>query len=92
MGVLSFLPVASTINFGRRAPSGNFLVGWDKIPASRSPPINININKTINGYIILNQIQTRLKSYLFNTVTFSTFFFDTALGPMTAHHLMKNMS
>jgi hypothetical protein len=40
MGVLCFLPVASTISLGWRAPSGNFPVGWDKIPASKSPPIN----------------------------------------------------
>jgi hypothetical protein len=40
MGVLSFLPVASTINLGLYTPSRNFPVGWNKIPACKSPASN----------------------------------------------------
>jgi hypothetical protein len=40
MEVLSLLPVANTISLVWGAPSGNFLVGWDKILASKSPSNN----------------------------------------------------
>jgi hypothetical protein len=56
MGVLCFLPVASTITIGWRAPSGNFPVSWDKIP----PPNPLQLTSIMNQSTRLQDCATAI--------------------------------